>query len=96
MHMNKKVLIAAAIVSALPLAACGPKTDAAQNVESGAENSADMMEANAADIRSDADNASDAMQATAENKADALENKADATREAGEEKADAMDEKAGH
>ncbi len=94
--MNKQFLIAAAIVSALPLAACGPKTPAAENAVEGAENTADALEANAADIRSDAGNTADAIEANAENKADAVEDKADAVRAAGENKAEAIDEKAGH
>ncbi|MEZ0244523.1 MAG: hypothetical protein ACAH11_14205 [Sphingomonas sp.] len=94
--MNKKYLIAAAFIGALPLAACGPTTPAAENVEAAADNSADALEANAADIRSDAGNLGEAIEANADNKADALENKADAVREAGEEKAEKIDDKAGH
>ena len=91
--MTKKFLIAAAIIGALPLAACGDKTPAAENVEAAAENSADALEANAADIRSDADNMGDAIEASAENKADMVENRADAVRAAGENKAEAIDKK---
>lgn len=92
----KKILIAAAALGALPLAACGSQTPAAENAVTTAENTADMMDANAADIRSDAANTTDAITAGAENKADAVEAKADAVREAGENKAEAIDEKAGH
>jgi len=94
--MNKKYLIAAALVATFPLAACGEKTPAAANVEAAAENSADALEANAADIRSDAGNLGDAIEATAENKADAVENHADAVRAAGENKADAIDSATKH
>lgn len=91
--MTKKFLIAAAMLGALPLAACGDKSPAAENVEAAAENQADVLEANAADIRSDASNVGEAIEATAENKADAVENRADAVRAAGENKADAIDKK---
>jgi cell division septum initiation protein DivIVA len=94
MHM-KKYLIATAMIGAVPLAACGPSTPAAQNVESAADNTADAMEANAADIRSDASNTADAVEATADNKADAVENRADAVRDAGENRAEAIDKKKG-
>jgi hypothetical protein len=89
----KKFLIAAAIVGLLPLAACGPTTPAAENAISNSENTADMMEANAADIRSDAGNMGDMIEEKADNAADAMENRADAVREAGENKAEAIDEK---
>jgi uncharacterized low-complexity protein len=95
MHM-KKLLIAAAITGALSLAACGPKTDEAKNVEATADNTADAIDANAADMRSDAGNTADAITSAADNKADMMENHADAVRDAGANKAEAVDEKKGH
>lgn len=92
----KKVLIAAAMVGALSLAGCGPKTDEAKNVEAVGDNQADALDNTAADIRSDASNTADAVTATADNKADAIENRADAVRDAASNKAEAVDEKKGH
>ncbi|MDF7777672.1 hypothetical protein P1X14_20625 [Sphingomonas sp. AOB5] len=94
--MNRKYLIAAAIVAALPLAACGPKTPAAENALANAEAVADDLDNTAADIRSDADNRVDAIGSGAENRADAVEEKADAVRDAGANTAAKIDEKAGH
>lgn len=90
--MTKKFLIAAAVVVALPLAACDHKTPAAENVVSNAENYADALENTAAEVRDDASNTADAIQAGAENKADALENKAEIVRDKAENKADAIDD----
>lgn len=91
----KKLLIAAAITGALSLAACGPSTPAAQNVETAADNTADAIDANAADVRSDASNTADAITTAADNKADAMENHADAVRDAGANTAEAIDKKHG-
>ncbi|NML05092.1 hypothetical protein [Sphingomonas sp. G-3-2-10] len=94
--MNRKYLIAAAIIGALPLAACGPKTPAAENALANAEATADTLDNQAAEIRSDAGNTVDAIESGAENRADAVENKAAAVRDAGANTAEKIDEKAGH
>jgi hypothetical protein len=92
MRMTKKLLAAAAALALLPLGACGHKTDAADNVQAAADNSADVIDANAAALRDEGGNIADDVQATIDNKADALNNKADAVRAAGENKADAIDD----
>jgi hypothetical protein len=90
MHMKKTMIVLAAF-GALSLAACGHKTDAADNVVSAADNTADSMEATADNVRDEASNAGAATESKMDNKADAIDNKADAVRAAGENKADAMD-----
>jgi len=94
MRMTKKFLAAAAALTLLPLGACGHKTDAADNVQAAADNTADAMDANASAIRDEGSNIAADDKAVADNAADALNNKADAVREAGENKADAIDDKA--
>lgn len=89
--MNKKILAAAASLSLLPLAACGQKTDAAENVAAAADNSADMIDANATAIRDEGANIAENVQSAYDNTAAALNNRADAVRAAGENAADAMD-----
>jgi len=93
MRMTKKLLAAAAALTLLPLGACGHKTDAADNVQAAADNTADAMDANASAIRDEGSNIASDDKAAADNAADALNNKADAVRDAGENKADAIDAK---
>jgi hypothetical protein len=92
MRMTKKLLAAAAALTLLPLGACGHKTDAAENVQAAADNTADAIDANADAMRDQGGNIADNVEATMDNKADALNNKADAVRAAGENKADAIDD----
>ena len=92
MCMTKKLLAAAAALTLLPLGACGHKTDAAENVQAAADNTADAIDANADAMRDEGGNIADNVQATMDNKADAMNNKADAVRAAGENKADAIDD----
>jgi len=92
MRMTKKFLAAAAALTLLPLGACGHKTDAADNVQAAADNTADAMDANASAIRDEGSNIAADDKAAADNAADALNNKADAVRDAGENKADAIDD----
>jgi hypothetical protein len=94
MPMTKKLLAAAAALTLLPLGACGHKTDAADNVQAAADNSADAMDANASAIRDEGSNIASDDKAVTDNAADALNNKADAVRDAGENKADAIDKSA--
>lgn len=93
MRMTKKFLAAAAALTLLPLGACGHKTDAADNVQAAADNTADAMDANASAIRDEGSNIAADDKTVADNAADALNNKADAVRDAGENKADAIDDK---
>ncbi len=88
--MTKKLILAAG-TCLLALSACGHKTDAAENVAAAADNTADMMEANASAVRDMGDNLSANVEDKMDNRADRIENNADAVRAAGENKADAMD-----
>src|SRR3569832_228596 len=93
MRMTKKLILAAG-TCLLAHSAFGHKTDAADNVAAAADNTADMMEANASAVRDMGDNMASNTEAAMDNRADKIENNADAVRAAGENQADAMDKAA--
>jgi ElaB/YqjD/DUF883 family membrane-anchored ribosome-binding protein len=90
----KLVIKAIAISAIAALAACGGGSDAGDNIEAAADNQAEALESEAANISEAADNATGNVADSLENQAAALETQAENVQQAGENAADAADSNA--